>query len=227
MKIKITAYLFLLGLQFLCVASLRAETVAIKVLGGDGQPMPFVVISAEGAPETLRSTGVTNAIVDQIKRRFSPYITLVPTGGDVLFPNQDDTRHNVYSFSGKNSFELPLYRANDAPPVRFESPGIVKIGCNIHDSMKAYVVVTDNGSATVTDSDGLAMISSVALVAGANLSVWHPGLAAPITIVVPAANIGGDLVLSIVLKGKWQDPQAGKSIDNLESLLRRYSLDAD
>jgi len=72
----------------------------------------------------------------------------------VRFPNRDQIRHHVYSFSRPKRFELPLYKGEDAPPVLFDKPGVVKIGCNIHDWMSAIILVLPNDRFAVTREDG-------------------------------------------------------------------------
>ncbi len=61
----------------------------------------------------------------------------------VQFPNKDNIRHHVYSFSAARKFELPLYSGTPAQPVLFDKVGVVKLGCNIHDWMIGYIYVTE------------------------------------------------------------------------------------
>jgi hypothetical protein len=61
----------------------------------------------------------------------------------VEFPNSDSVSHQIYSFSPAKRFQLPLYRGKPYPPVHFDQPGVVTLGCNIHDEMLAYLLVTD------------------------------------------------------------------------------------
>jgi hypothetical protein len=78
----------------------------------------------------------------------------ITVGTQVRFPNRDQIRHHVYSFSRPKRFELPLYKGEDAPPVVFDKPGVVKIGCNIHDWMSAIILVLPNDRFAVTKEDG-------------------------------------------------------------------------
>ena len=82
-------------------------------------------------------------IVDQINLEFVPHVKPVVVGSPVYFPNKDDVRHHVYSFSPAKRFELPLYSGTPAAPVVFDRPGIVAIGCNIHDWMLGYIYVAE------------------------------------------------------------------------------------
>ena len=83
-----------------------------------------------------------NAIMDQVNLAFVPDVLVIPVHSSVQFPNSDAISHQVYSFSSARQFQLPLYRGKPYPPVVFDQPGVVTLGCNIHDNMLAYIVVT-------------------------------------------------------------------------------------
>ena len=105
--------------------------------------------------------------------RFDPFVLVVPVGADVAFPNLDKVRHHVYSFSPAKTFELKLYGHDETRVVHFDKPGIVQLGCNIHDSMIAFIVVVDTPYAAKTDAQGMAVIHGVP--AGAQpVKVWRP-----------------------------------------------------
>ena len=107
---------------------------------------------------------------------FDPEILIVPVGGTVSFPNLDRVRHQVYSFSRGNRFELPLYSRGDAPTHTFAAPGVAALGCNIHDSMLAWIKVVDTPWAAKTDAAGNLVLRG-APAGAATLKVWHPRLA--------------------------------------------------
>ncbi len=81
--------------------------------------------------------------MDQVNRQFSPYVLAIQTGTRVLFANNDSVAHQVYSFSPPKHFELALYHGKPREPVLFDRPGIVTVGCNIHDNMVGYLYITD------------------------------------------------------------------------------------
>jgi hypothetical protein len=117
-------------------------------------------------------------IIDQINKQFVPFVKVIQTNTSVVFPNKDNIRHHVYSFSPAKKFELPLYAGVPANPVVFDKPGIVVLGCNIHDWMLAYVQVTDSPYHGVTAKEGSVVLES--LDAGAyEIRGWHPGLINP------------------------------------------------
>ena len=73
--------------------------------------------------------------------QFHPFVLIVPVGAKVSFPNLDPTRHHVYSFSPAKQFELKLFARDQSRSVVFDKPGVVALGCNIHDAMTAFIVV--------------------------------------------------------------------------------------
>lgn len=82
----------------------------------------------------------------------------VYVGTRVTFPNRDNIRHHVYSFSSAKKFELPLYIGTPAAPVVFDKPGVVALGCNIHDWMLAYIYVLTTPHFAKTAADGKARL---------------------------------------------------------------------
>jgi len=208
----------------LCSPVSLAAPVVVEVLGADGEPMPHAILSLPG--NHAGGTVAETALVDQRDKRFDPFVTIVRPGALVRFPNSDDTRHHVYSFSAAKTFELKLYEANDAPPVRFDRPGLVTLGCNIHDNMKGYVLVTGDPLATVTDGNGVAIVDGDRLPAGrAALELWHPLADAPRRVSLTAAQRAGREPVHVQLPFAWKGPQAARSSDTLERLLRGFGGD--
>ena len=110
--------------------------------------------------------------------KFDPFILAVPVGATVAFPNEDTVRHQVFSFSAVKRFELRLYGKDQPRVVTFDKPGVVSVGCNIHDSMSGFIKVVDAPYAVKTDANGRAVIRD--LPAGAAvIRLWHPYLKAP------------------------------------------------
>ena len=130
-----------------------ARTISGQVLGQDGKPIANAVVFVQ-EPASLQSTAAAQAIMDQFNKTFVPEMLPIAVGTQVRFPNRDQIRHHVYSFSRPKRFELPLYKGEDAPPVLFDKPGVVKIGCNIHDWMSAIILVLPNDHFAVTKEDG-------------------------------------------------------------------------
>ncbi len=109
--------------------------------------------------------------------QFHPFVLIVPAGAVVAFPNRDDVRHHVYSFSPAHPFELKLYGRDETRTVRFDHPGAIALGCNIHDNMIAFIKVVDTPYAAKSGADGVASLRG-APPGQAVLHVWHPYLRA-------------------------------------------------
>jgi plastocyanin len=147
-----------------------AATLEISVVDEQGRPIEDVAVyatSAHGAEHAGTTTATANAatgqkaIMDQHDLQFVPHLLIVQSGTEVAFPNGDSVSHHVYSFSETKQFELPLYKGEVYPPVLFERPGIVALGCNIHDGMLGYIVVVDTPHFAKTDEQGVALIDDV------------------------------------------------------------------
>ncbi|CAM4290479.1 methylamine utilization protein [Pseudoalteromonas byunsanensis] len=110
----------------------------------------------------------------QQDRAFVPHTLIVPSGTLVEFPNFDSILHHVYSFSKAKSFELKLYRDKPLAPVSFSQPGVVELGCNIHDWMLGYILVVNSGVYGVSDEQGIVQLTlDSSQLGNAQLNVWH------------------------------------------------------
>jgi hemoglobin len=90
-------------------------------------------------------------VVEQRDKQFSPHVLAIPPGSTVAFPNFDGVYHNVFSLSATKKFDVGLYKDGDTRELKFEKPGIVRLGCNIHAKMAAYIVVVDAPAYVVVD----------------------------------------------------------------------------
>ncbi len=155
----------------------QAADLRVTVRDEQGRPVPDAVVVAlpeAGAPRP--APGRADAI-EQIDLEFVPGVKAIQVGTAVSFPNRDNVRHHVYSFSPPKRFELPLYAGTPAKPVVFDVPGVVTIGCNIHDWMVGYIYVSESPYFATTSAQGSAQMAG--LPAGQYLMrVWHPQLAA-------------------------------------------------
>jgi len=156
------------------IPCVSAATLLVTVQTPDGRPLPGAVVTARPLDVQAHPAAAVRAVMDQVNRAFKPDLLVIPVGSTIEFPNTDSVSHQIYSFSPAKRFQLPLYRGNPNPPVRFEQAGVVTLGCNIHDGMVAYVVVTDAPFFGRTDSAGS---WSADLSRGRyRVSIWHPRL---------------------------------------------------
>lgn len=107
-----------------------------------------------------------------VGKEFVPRTLTVPMGSTVRFPNQDTILHNVFSVSGKNRFDLGLYRRGDGKSATFEHSGVVRVFCNVHQSMVAHLLVVDTPFFTSPDAAGLFHLGDLPAGPG-TLTVWH------------------------------------------------------
>ncbi|MBI4695850.1 MAG: hypothetical protein HY749_17730 [Gammaproteobacteria bacterium] len=142
---------------------------------GDHAPLADAVVVAVPLDAPAPAPVPGELAIDQIDKEFVSRVTIVPLGSRVKFPNHDQIRHQVYSFSPAKRFELPLYAGTPANPIEFDMPGVVALGCNIHDWMLGYVYVAPTPWFAKSGNDGRARIDGVP--AGRyRLQIWHPRL---------------------------------------------------
>ena len=155
----------------------RAASLVVNVYTRDGKPLSGAVVTAEPEQAGTPPTPV-KAIMDQVDLTFVPDVLVIPVRSTVQFPNSDAVSHQVYSFSPARQFQLPLYRGKPYPPVQFDQPGVVTLGCNIHDNMLGYIVVTAAQFFGRADQRGEWVAQD--LPAGRfRVHVWHPLLNEP------------------------------------------------
>ena len=167
----LAATLLWLGLLGLTRTSWGAA-LTVTVLLPDGHPLGGVIVTARPSDGPTHSAAPVAAAMDQVNRAFAPDLLVIPVGSSVSFPNSDSVSHQIYSFSPAKRFQLPLYRGKPYPPVVFDQPGLVTLGCNIHDEMLAYVVVTDAPLYGPTNKKG--SWSAEAPGGAYRISIWHP-----------------------------------------------------
>ena len=160
-------------------ASAWSATVQVDVRDGAGQPVSGAVVFLESAQAQRAVRPLQGVEMAQEKKQFVPAVLAVTAGTEVRFPNHDAVRHHVYSFSPAKKFEIKLYKGTPSNPVLFDRPGVVLLGCNIHDQMVGWILVLDTPyfaySSATGQPPGGALLAQVP--AGSyQLRTWHPGL---------------------------------------------------
>ncbi|MDQ2878382.1 MAG: methylamine utilization protein [Pseudomonadota bacterium] len=170
-----------------------AAPVTLSVVGADGRPVAGAVVTLD-VPGASAAIPRGPYVMAQHNIAFEPHVIVVPVGASVSFPNLDKVRHHVYSFSPTKRFDLKLYGHDETRSVVFDKPGVVALGCNIHDAMSGFIYVAATPYAAVTDAAGRIAIDVPA--GKAVLHIWHPSIRAPGNMLsqpatIPASGFSG------------------------------------
>jgi plastocyanin len=147
---------------------------------GPGAPVPAIdrrrsVVYLEAAPQgAFEEPERARVVLDQRNQTFVPHVLAVTTGTTVDFLNSDRTYHNVFSLSKAKRFDLGRYPRSQTRSVRFDRPGVVRVFCDIHSHMSAFILVFAHRYFAVTEPDGTYRIDRVP--AGSySLVAWNEG----------------------------------------------------
>jgi plastocyanin len=176
MPTRLKLKIIIIALCLAMPAAARAADAVFSVTDQKGKPVPDAVVflTPKAGKAPVVKPGAT-AVMDQKNKEFVPHVLPVQAGTSVSFPNSDNIFHHVYSFSNAKQFELPLYKGKPASPIVFDKPGVVVLGCNIHDWMRAYIVVLETPYFSKTDKYGTALIAEEPP-GEYSARVWHSDL---------------------------------------------------
>ena len=175
MNIRHLPVLFALAAATLAAAP-NPAALTIHARTSKGEPVADAVVSLHPLDGAAVPPPAAGGEVAQQNQEFTAYVTVVQAGTRVVFPNRDTVQHHVYSLSKARKFELPLYNPGQNASIVFDTPGLVTLGCNIHDWMLAYLVVVPTPWFAKTDAQGLATVTAPA--GRYRLELWHPRLSA-------------------------------------------------
>lgn len=180
--LKTVWLIFVVGVAFLLLSTLASgQGIVLHLHDSDGEPINDAVMELlSDSANTSASTSMQEVRVDQLDKEFIPAVTTIVAGGSASFPNSDDILHHVYSFSPAKNFDMPLYGRDADSQYRevFDVPGVVEIGCNIHDWMLAYIYVGQSNLMAISDDIGIAGLANIPP-GQYRLRVWHSRLDAP------------------------------------------------
>jgi plastocyanin len=164
--------------SLVCCLPCAAGDLSLLVVDRDGHGVDQVAVTATPTTRTTTtaSAPAAGAVMDQRNRLFVPRLLVVAVGSSVQFPNNDTVSHQVYSFSPAKHFQLPLYKGEIHPPVVFDQPGLVVLGCNIHDSMVGYIYVTPAPYFGATDAHGALLLKDLPK-GDYRILIWSPYIA--------------------------------------------------
>lgn len=179
-----------------------AASLTVHVTDAAGLPSVDTVVYAEAASGQSLPKQLRGVQIEQSGRKFLPSVTVIQTGTAVSFPNHDSVRHQVYSFSAPKVFELKLYSGAGGNPILFDKPGLVVVGCNIHDQMAAFIQIVDTPYFGKTDATGKVVIDNIQ--AGKyQVKTWHSSMPGTMTTTGQAITVANaDMTLPILLTYK-------------------------
>ena len=182
----------------------QAADLTVVIRDGNGRPVEDAVVMADASGRA--APPATRFVINQRNMQFVPYVLVVPVGSTIEFGNLDPFRHHVYSFSPAKKFELKLFGQGETRPVRFDRPGLVSIGCNIHDSMQAFIQVVDTPFARKSDRTGRVTLRGVPAQVR-QVRVYHPLLRAPGNQMTVAVDAGRDATVPVTVRLRRPAPR--------------------
>jgi hemoglobin len=144
-------------------------------------------------------------IIEQRNKTFAPHVMAVPVGSTVSFPNFDPIFHNVFSLSRPKPFDLGMYKNGETREVKLDRPGIVRLGCNLHANMSAYLVVVDAPHYVIVNSDGTYSFKSLAP-GKYRVQAWNEQSGEPMTTSVTIQAGGNERNLELAGGGQAISP---------------------
>jgi plastocyanin len=149
-----------------------AYDLHVQVLSSDNKPLSDAVVYIESSTENIVVLEKT-AIMDQQNKAFVPHVLAVPVGTLVDFPNTDSVNHYVYSFSEIKKFQFKLFKGNlEKHQTQLDKPGLITIGCNIHDFMLGYIFVAPTPYVGVSNNAGRVDLK-IPDKGEFSLAIWH------------------------------------------------------
>jgi hemoglobin len=119
-------------------ASLRGQITV------DGKPLEGVgLVELYPINVSYPKRTAKHRVVEQRNKQFWPRLLAVPPGSTVAFPNFDDFYHNVFSSSATQPFDIGMYKSGQSREMKFDKTGLVRLGCNVHAKMAAFIFVID------------------------------------------------------------------------------------
>ncbi len=205
---KTTFLCLFLGLSL----AARAAEISLVVKSAKGDAVADAVVSIVPLNAAVPPVSPEAKVeIEQAGQEFEPFVTVVQAGTRVVFPNHDNVQHHVYSLSKAKKFELPLYNPGQKESMVFDVPGLVTVGCNIHDWMISHLVVVPTPWFAKSDAKGAAVITAPA--GRYRLELWHPRLAAPQTrevVLAEGTPAREDFTLTLKPDRRVRRPAGGK-----------------
>ncbi|TWX72473.1 methylamine utilization protein [Colwellia sp. C1TZA3] len=188
----------------LLVLCTQATAESFLVQDQHGLPLKNAVLEFSVTnPSPVGVSPPNTLIMDQVNKLFKPDVLVIHQGDYVNFPNSDNIRHHVYSFSSVKPFELKLYSGKLKAPLQFNNAGVAVLGCNIHDSMIGYIYIAKSTQVLLTDEQGMATLADT--VAYESVNVWHASSVTSLTSIsyedlTKGIKNDGSLVIDLIIE---------------------------
>lgn len=201
-KVDLKAVKVVKGICILLLASTtQAATLTVNINNERGDELATaqttVALHSVDASITSNASHVVHSI-EQANSQFKPFISAVQKGSSIKFPNRDAFAHHVYSFSEPAKFQSELYSQQESHEIEVTKPGVIVVGCNIHDWMLAYVYVVDTPHFAQPNGNHVRFENVEP--GGYSLSYWHPSMPSPVTRSVQVEADAMSLQLNVDVK---------------------------
>lgn len=183
-------FLALILLSVDASAQISGRVAVLEKGGVERRLVKDVLVYGDGVEEAIPNELLErNVVITSQNKSFTPHVEAIPIGKSVTFPNVDNIMHNVFSISKGNRFDLGLYKSGAKQDFVFENPGLVRIYCNIHPDMSAFVFVQPNPYYTWVEVDGSFTIEGVPP-GSYTVKVWSEqgGTAQPVVVTEAGAS---------------------------------------
>ena len=164
---------FFLAILLMTCTAAQAAQINITITAHKNRSTEGVVVELVSLDKA--STTTAKIEIDQVDKEFVPLVSVTPVGSTIEFKNLDDIKHHVYSVSNGNQFDLPLHNGTSPEPISLNKTGVVKLGCNIHDWMLAYVYVSEGDRVKIADTSGILTFAEVPA-GDYEIRLWSPRL---------------------------------------------------
>lgn len=198
LKLKTKFKLSLAAILFSQSMAVFSGEIQVQVNDTTGNHVENAVVYAESPATKALPANANIANIAQKNKKFIPLVSVVQIGTNISFPNQDTVRHHVYSFSPAKTFELKLYSGVPTAPVAFDKAGIVVLGCNIHDTMVAFVNIVDTPYFGKTDASGKVTLKDLPN-GQYTLKTWHYASVKENLVVEQGITIKGSEQASVIV----------------------------
>lgn len=198
--------------------SVSAEQVlTINVVSSSNQPLEDMIVFVEPVNHRATLQNMKTLDIGQKNKAFIPYISVMQLGSEVLFNNQDNITHQIYSPVGNNKFSVKIRSGQEVIKKDFDEAGIVSMGCNIHDWMSGYILIVDTPYFAKTNKLGNTKINleNSGLY---KINVWHPQMDDANNIITKEINVNGLMEVSMQLSKPMQAIPIQESEDDFDFL---------